>query len=184
MAQWSMDEEVLVALVDRQSIWDCMLRYARGVDRVDEQLIRSAFWEDAHDAHGGVNGPPGDFLAWFLPNQPAREVAQHIVTNHRVELHGDHADTETYFVSVAKKFGSGTLEQVGGRYLDLFEKRGSEWRIKDRLVLLEWQCVGDASQMAERLSAANRGSRDKNDPSYTRAIHGRQTPAAESDLPK
>ncbi|MEV7136371.1 nuclear transport factor 2 family protein [Arthrobacter sp. NPDC093128] len=170
MAEPNIDHSVLAALVDRQSIWDCMLRYTRGVDRVDEQLIRSAFWDDAHDAHGGVNGPPEDFLAWFLPNQTAREVAQHIVTNHSVELRGEQADTETYFVSVAKKFGSDTLEQVGGRYLDLFEKRGSEWRIKNRLVLLDWQCVGDASQMSERLALANRGSRDRKDPSYTRPI--------------
>jgi hypothetical protein len=33
-----------------------MLREARGVDRRDEELIRSAYWGDAHDSHGQLNG--------------------------------------------------------------------------------------------------------------------------------
>lgn len=153
-------------LLDRADISDCLNRYARGVDRVDEELIRSAFWEDAHDEHGAVSGSIDDFLAWFIPNQPNREAAQHILANHTVVLDGTTARAETYFTSVAKHEGSDRLEQVGGRYLDTFAKRDGQWRILRRLVLLDWQAVSDASGMTDRLSHSRRGSRDLNDPSH------------------
>lgn len=170
------DHDALRILLDRQAIWDCVLRYTRGVDRLDESLIRSAFWEDAHDSHGQVNGGTDDFLDYWLPTQPEREAAQHFVTNHTVELDGDDgADTETYFISTAKKVGSDRLEMVGGRYMDRFEKRDGEWRIKTRLVVLDWHCSADASQMADRLSRSHSGSRSPADPSYERPVRPRHT---------
>ena len=30
-------------LMDRQRIWECMLRYARGMDRLDVDLVLSAY---------------------------------------------------------------------------------------------------------------------------------------------
>lgn len=162
------DLAALVALLDRQAISDCLVRYARGVDRLDQDLIRSAFWEDAHDAHGQIAGTVDDFLASWWPRQSAREVAQHLLANQAIELGVDAADVETYFLAVSKPYDDNQLEIVGGRYLDRFAKRAGEWRIKDRLVILDWQCVTDASGMAERLSRANRGSRGQNDPSYRR----------------
>lgn len=161
-------------LLDRQAIWNCLMKYTRGVDRVDERLIRGAFWEDAHDAHGGVHGSPQDFLDWFLPNQLEREVAQHLVTNHDLSfVEPGLARSETYFVSVAKKYDSDQIEQVGGRYQDEWEFREGEWRLAARLVLLDWQCVSDASGMRERLSRSHIGSRDLNDPSYARRVERR-----------
>jgi hypothetical protein len=158
------------ALLDRQAIWDCMLRYARGVDRLDEQLIRSSYWADAHDSHGQLNGSLEDFLVGWLPGQEEREVAHHMLGNHQVELVGDSAHVETYFISASKGVDSTTLELVAGRYEDRFEKRAGEWRIATRLVLLDWQCTTDASGMAKRLARSHRGSRGPQDPSYERPV--------------
>ena len=44
-------EDKVRQLVDRQEILDCMHRYARGVDRMDAELLQSAFHEDALDCH-------------------------------------------------------------------------------------------------------------------------------------
>lgn len=38
-------------MADREAIRDCLYRYARGVDRCDEELLRSAYWENAMDDH-------------------------------------------------------------------------------------------------------------------------------------
>lgn len=157
------------SLLAKSAISDALARYARGVDRVDAELIRSAFWPDAHDAHGAMNGSPEEFIAWFVPDQGEREVAQHFLMNQLVELCGDQADVETYFISVAKRYGQDKVEMVGGRYIDVFEQRRGEWRIKDRMVLLDWQSWGDAATMAERLSRSHRGSRSADDPSYPTA---------------
>jgi len=166
-------DDAISALLDRQAIWDCLLRYARGVDRLDEALIRSAYWPDAHDSHGQLNGSLDQFLAGWLPRQPQRDVAHHLLGNHLVELNGDAADAETYFISAAKTAGSGVLELVGGRYVDHFEKRSGEWRILTRLVLLDWQGTADASGMAERLALSHRGTRGPADPSYERPVQPR-----------
>jgi SnoaL-like domain len=167
------DRDILTTLVDRQAIWDRLLQYTRGVDRLDEDLIRSAFWEEAVDSHGPVNGSTDDFLAFWMPSQPLREVAQHFVTNHTVELSGSMAHSETYFISCGKKVDSDVLEMVGGRYVDHWEKRNDEWRILTRVVLLDWQCTADASQMTSRLARSHRGTRDSSDPSYQRPVQPR-----------
>jgi hypothetical protein len=147
------------------------------VDRLDADLVRSAFWPDAHDAHGATNGTVEDFLAAWLPTQGKREAGQHIIANHAVSFDGpDAADTETYLVVAVKDHGSAALELMGGRYIDRFEKRGGEWRIKTRLALLDWHCVTDAAGMEERLRGGYRGSRDGTDPSYERPVRPRWSP--------
>ncbi len=39
-------------LSDIQSIRECVNNYCRGVDRLDEDLMKSAYWPDATDDHG------------------------------------------------------------------------------------------------------------------------------------
>jgi hypothetical protein len=166
MSMTEPERVALARLVDREAISACLLRYARGVDRADPDLIRSAFWEDAHDSHGRVTGSIDNFLDFFLPRQPDRQVAQHFITNHAVQLRGGSAASEAYFMSVAKSVHATDVELVGGRYLDTFEKRGDEWRIATRLVVLDWQTIGEGAMMAARLATANLGSRTRSDPSY------------------
>jgi hypothetical protein len=45
------------ALLDKQSIYEVLVTYCRGVDRCDEDLIRSAFHDDSYDDHGYWNAP-------------------------------------------------------------------------------------------------------------------------------
>lgn len=156
----------LEGLLVREAIWHCMLRYARGVDRLDEALIRSAYWPDAVDGHGGSCGSLDDFLSDWIPLQSGRDVAFHLLGNHHVALRGRLADAETYFVSAARQRDETAVELVGGRYLDSFECRGVEWRIARRQVVLDWQSVSDGSGMEERLAGGQRGRRDGRDPSY------------------
>lgn len=158
--------ERLERLLDETEIRDCLEQYARGVDRIDEELIQSSFWPDAIDEHGRFVGGPDAFIEWYVPSQANRDVAQHFLMNSTVELAGDEARVETYFIAVARRDLMDTLELVGGRYLDKFARRNGEWRVHRRRVILDWQTVGDSSGMAERLAQANHGSRDTKDYSY------------------
>ena len=47
----------LQELCDRADIFDCMYRYARGIDRMDRELLRSTYHDDAVDDHVGFVGP-------------------------------------------------------------------------------------------------------------------------------
>lgn len=170
--------EQVQQLLDRQAIWDCLMRYTRGVDRLDDELIRSSFWEDARDSHGQMDGSPEEFIRTWVPTQGNREACQHSVFNHHVEI-GDYvADAETYFQVAIRNTGSDVLELVGGRYIDRYTCRDGEWRIQTRLVVLDWQCLTDASRMDRRLASSHRGTRDRRDPSYERPVRSRTPPAA------
>lgn len=168
------DASSLQRLLDKDAIWECVLRYTRGLDRLDIDLFRSAYWEDALTCHGSVNGSVDDFLDWWLPMQKGRETGQHAVTNHWVEFDGsDGADAETYFLASIKNLGDDAVELLSGRYVDRFEKRGGEWRIKTRVLIFDWQATADASAMGHRLALNHKGSRDKSDPSYERPVQAR-----------
>jgi hypothetical protein len=163
----------LAQLLDRQEIMDCLHRYTRGVDRVDPDLIRSAFHPDAIDHHGPVNGSVDDFLAWWLPQQPPREVSQHYISNTTIDLDGDTAHAETYFTYYHKAFGAPEMTLSGGRYADRLERREDGWRIALRVVIREWSMVADGTRTGDYLSAIPpRSRRDRTDPSYMRPLMG------------
>jgi hypothetical protein len=170
------DRHLLARMIDRQQIWDCLLRYIRGVDRMDQDLIRSAFWEDASNSHGPVSGTVEDFIGGWYPAQATRDVSFHLVSNQQLDVDDDGivAHGETYFFAAIKQTAEDEIELVGGRYVDRYEQRGGEWRIATRVVLLDWQGMADASGMAARKAKRHVGSRDQNDPSYERPLRPRE----------
>lgn len=126
---------------DREAIRDCLFRYARGVDRCDEEMLRSAYWEDAVDDHLEFSGTREEFIAYALPGLRTMDQRQHIIANVLIRLHGADADVESYFYGYQRiKGADGTpRDYVGaGRYLDRFERRDDEWRIAKRLVMTDW----------------------------------------------
>ncbi|MGY8677765.1 nuclear transport factor 2 family protein [Bradyrhizobium sp. UFLA05-153] len=136
------DEAKLTEFLDREAIRDCIYRYCRGIDRADEATLRSSYWPDATDRHGVYSGPVEGFFLW------AREVFKsgarnvHQVGNILIELVGPtRAAVETYFLALQRGPGKdGVVRQflIAGRYCDLFEKRGSEWRVARRIVAFDW----------------------------------------------
>jgi hypothetical protein len=159
-------DESVQELLDRQAIVDCVHRYCRGVDRKDEEILLSAFHDDAVDAHGAGPAPIQEFLDFLWRRHEGREIAQHFVTNIRVELDGDIAHGETYFLAVGAAPGSTELSLVGGRYVDRFERRDGEWRIATRVTIPEWSTEG--LKNANAVSKVAR--RDRQDPSYERPL--------------
>ena len=54
-----MDLETLIA---KQEITDVVYAYARGIDRLDFELVRSCYPPDAYDDHGAFKGNVDDFI--------------------------------------------------------------------------------------------------------------------------
>jgi SnoaL-like domain len=165
----SLDQR-LQEIVDGDDIRRCLHRYSRGVDRLDEELIRSAFHPDAIDNHGIVDGTVDDFLAHWLPLQSDREASQHYVSNITIEVTDDDAHVESYFLFVQKLHGQPELTMRGGRYVDRFERRDGSWKIAMRVVVSEWSMAADGSETTVRLAKLSRGRRDRSDPSYARPL--------------
>lgn len=128
-------------LADREAIRDCLYRYSRGMDRCDEDMLRSAYWEDATDDHLAFRGTREELIAWAMPIVRLMDQGQHIVANILIRLDGERADVESYFYGFHRVRGEDGVprDAVGaGRYLDRFEKRQDEWRIARRVVVTDW----------------------------------------------
>jgi len=128
-------------LADREAIRDVLMRYCRGIDRLDVDLLRSAYWPDAHDQHLEFSGNIEEFIAYSQPILGAMRWSQHLIGNVLIVIDGDKAEVESYFQgyhSVPDASGVRRDHVAGGRYLDVFEKRNDEWRILKRFVLTDW----------------------------------------------
>lgn len=140
-------------LTDREAIKDCLFRYARGIDRADEAALLSAYWPDAYDNHGAYAGPVAGFfeqvrVVWA---RGARNI--HHITNILIEFRGtNQAAVESYFLALQRGIGPDEVErqvQLSGRYCDLFEKRGNEWRVLRRVVAYDWVEPQDVPEGSE-----------------------------------
>ena len=114
-------------------------RYSHGVDRLDGEWMKSAYWPDATDDHGVFVGNAHDFVDSCMATHDRWAFTLHTIMNHTVELEPDdiHARGEAYNLSYLLRRDNGELEIWYGRYLDHYEKRDDEWRILHRVCVHE-----------------------------------------------
>lgn len=168
------DAVALRELLDRQRIWECLLRYARGMDRLDRELALSAYHPGAIEDHGAMIAPCERFVDNVLEfHRTAEERTQHILSNHSCEIDGDVAHAETY-VRCFSVLPSGANRLSFGRFVDRLEKRDGRWGIVSRVSLpegaIEVPRFDDRAGMADDPRTLVRASRDRNDPSYLRPL--------------
>jgi hypothetical protein len=166
-------------LIARQEIQDVILRYARGIDRLDFDLVRSCYHDDAYDDHGSMRGTPDEFIAGAREFLPKWTATQHFMGNMLIEIDGDKARAETYAVAYHRREdeqGNGKDDVFGIRYVDRFEKRDDEWKIAHRVVANEWRRVDPVKNMLGRGTKVVWGQRDAND--VVNWIMTAQAPAA------
>ncbi len=105
-------------LIARQEIADVIYRYARGIDRLDFDLVRSCYHSDAYDDHGAFAGNVDEFIeaaGVFLQRWTA---TQHFMGNMLIEIDGDFARAETYAVAYHRledEHGNGKDDIMGIR---------------------------------------------------------------------
>ena len=166
--------EAIQILLDKQAVTEVLLGYCRAIDRRDTDLMRRVYWPDAIDDHAVFVGNVEEFLAYSLPFMEG-VVSQHRITNIWVDITGPNsAFSECYFSGFhdfpPAEGQTGRLERiVGGRYLDRHERRGDEWRIIERTLVLDWyheragNSVWDSGRYA---NLPNRGAPKPADPLY------------------
>ncbi|MCY1302572.1 putative lumazine-binding protein [compost metagenome] len=165
-------------LLDRQDIADCVTRYCRAVDRFDRELMRSVYHDDAFDNHGSFSGGRDGFIDWaFAYHQEHQLSHHHMIFNHSVELDGNQAHAETYWLF----FGENRVKPdtlAVGRYIDRFEKRDGRWAIAERVCVTESVNQIEAVDLPPTFRAVQMGnahsSRDRGDVSYQRPLRARQ----------
>lgn len=133
-------------LADREAIREVANRYSHGVDRLDAECMRSAYWPDAIDDHGVFVGNAWEFVDRVVSTHGRWAFTMHATTNHMIELGDDgvSATGQLYNVSTLMSADRSTINTWFGRYLDRYEKRGDEWRIIERVCVHE----GDRTEPA------------------------------------
>jgi hypothetical protein len=159
----------LAELLAKREIEDVVLRYCRGIDRMDRELVRSCYHPDATDEHGSFTGGVEAFLDWVWRLLERYESTMHFVGNVLVELAGDAAAAETYGISFHRgPSDDPALNLVTGfRFLDRFERRaGGPWKIAARVAVTEWSRRDDAAGRWPVPAHLRRGRRDRADALY------------------
>jgi hypothetical protein len=154
--------------LDHIDIYTCMTRYCHGVDRCDLPVLKSAFWPDAVCNYSDQDI---DAMTWAencVAGISQMERTLHTIGNHWITVDGDRATGETYCLAYHLLKGQdGVLMDmfVGGRYLDRFEKRGGEWRIKSRFYVMDWNqnAPSTGNWTTGLLGGLNSGARTPND---------------------
>ena len=170
-------ERRLRELVDRQDIWTLLLRYARGLDRMDREMIRACYWDDAIDDHHSFVGAPDPFIDWaFRYNEEVSVVQHHGLGNHHCEIDGDDAHAETYYTFIGANIHPPHLLSIG-RYIDHFQRRDGVWKMANRVTVIEknfdlTQGTYDAVTLAgdTRHGPLLPATRDRTDLSYMRPV--------------
>lgn len=161
-------------LTDRSAILDCISSHARGHDRHDIDLLRSAYHEDGVDEHGHQVNPATAYAAWANSiHAAASELHTHNITTHTCDIDGDVAHCESYVLVGLLLPDAATVQLISGRYIDRLERREGGWRIAVRRSTVEWMLRADASLLNTRFFKAQgflKGTRDETDVSYQRPL--------------
>lgn len=163
----ALSEAKLRELIDKQDIHDVMMRYCRAVDRIDLDLLKSCYWPDAIDDHGPFKGSAVELFEVIDAMGAAFGMSQHLICNEYVEIEGDRACCESYFLMPASIDRAGPRVWIlGGRYIDIFERRADEWRIHDRTVTFDWETIVPGDEEGFTPNPFTRGERSMEDLVY------------------
>ncbi len=165
----SRDLELLMA---ERAITRVILEYSRAVDRYDFDALADCYWPEGTDDHGSFKGSASDFVEWNKAALARFDITNHFLGNILVDvdLEADRARSETYAVAYHRYTdadGQLTDMTAGLRYVDVFERRGTEWRILERVIAYSWRRTDPALGASGFADTYVRGVRGMDDIVYT-----------------
>lgn len=165
----------LQTIVDKSEISDIIFSVGRGLDRVDETILRSVWHPDAtvDMGPGTFQGTGNDYVVWVLGVMGQIRESHHLIGNVHVTLEHDVALVESYchaHFRVEKPTGREDVF-IGSRFLDRMERRPSDssgvWKIVHRKQVIDWVRTEAVSDLFYHKNPDALWSyRNKTDPSY------------------
>jgi len=158
-----------LSAADEDAIKATVLRYCRGIDRMDRDLVRSCYHPGATDSHGSFSGDVEAYLTWVWRLLERYTMTMHYIANQLVEPLGEGcARCESYGVAVHRTDGGEPRDNLttGFRFIDDFEHRDGEWKIARRVATTEWSRVDREEDRWAWPAAFVTGRRDRSDPVY------------------
>jgi hypothetical protein len=161
------DPSAIDAALSSDAIHRLVATYCRAVDRADEAMMASIFWDDADVISGIVNGEAAAFARDITAYVVAHlDYCFHSIANEWIDLKGDHGVGEHYIIAHNSAGGQDTM--TGGRYIDSYERRGGIWKIASRTFVLDWTSTHPTTLEKAGFYAglSTRGCYGKMDPVY------------------
>jgi hypothetical protein len=133
-------------IVAEREIKRQLVRYSRGIDRLDEALLAATYHDPSHDDHGYYKGPGGATYSRFMTPRirAIYKFTLHPLPYVVIDFEGTAARVEsaaTPFHVKVEADGSRWLYGIGIRYIDRFELRDGLWRIATRITVHDWNYV-------------------------------------------
>lgn len=157
----------LQVLLDESDIRRLLAEYAHGCDRCDGALMGSVYAPESWDDHGNVKAPGQEFARSMTEEIiPATcETLSHLLGQSLIEIDGDNARAETYYIAVTRTVVDGVpmCNQLGGRYVDRLERSDGAWKVGHRVCVRDWSVsiAVQADSFAEaELTLGERGPAD------------------------
>lgn len=127
-------------LVDQRAIEQVIgARYARALDWLDVDALKTCFWADGWVDYGFFEGNAHEWCDVVMPIESSSIHRFHYCFNAVIDIDGDLASAESNSFAGSRRERNGEHFQTlhGSRYLDELERRDQVWRISSRRVLLE-----------------------------------------------
>lgn len=160
----------LLRLLAEREIHAVLLRYCRGVDRCDADLMASCFHPDARDDHGGWTAQGAQAIAERILGlvQPGADRPMHFMGNVLIEVEGEVAFTESYILAFRayQRHSKSFTRCRAVRFVDRFELRNGAWRISERVVVDEFNRVDEVLAAQDGAAGWRFSRKDKGDPVY------------------
>ncbi len=166
----------LQLLLAERDIKNVVLRYCRGVDRMDLATVRSCYHDDAEDHHGDFAGGIDEALRWVWDVLATYGSTDHVVANMLVEFDPvvpTTARCESYGAALHFAGGEGGRpgQAIGFRWIDDLEQRAApdqapDWRFSRRVATTEWIRKFSDDEYGPIPERWVKGRRDRTDPVY------------------
>jgi hypothetical protein len=163
--------QLLQELAAKQAIAELSATYMRGLDRLDPDLVASAFHPDARVNYGFFAGAARDFVGFAMGALKDHLANHHMLGQVLIGLDGDRGTGEVYFQAYHRIVTNGVEEDlfIAGRYLDRYERRDGVWKMSFRAEVNDWARSEPAADGYFAATPAGlRGARKPEDYSYRR----------------
>lgn len=167
------DQDQLIAALDKLAIMELPGLYMRGLDRLDRDLLRAQFWDDAYLDYGIYTGGPDGFADFCMEALSGHAANHHMIGQNNLDIRGDEAFGEVYFYAFHRVITEDSKARdlvINGRYLDRYEKRDGIWKFAYRSEIVDWARNDPASDQFMEGSGNILGQRKPDDPLYKREV--------------
>ena len=135
-AEQAVRTDPVQVLCDRDVIHDVVMRYAKGVDSRDMEMVRSCFSPDCDATRWGPGPGDREAMIEYISGVGHFHTTMHMMGNQFVEVDGDRAAVDSYaMLTHHRELGDGRVHKLdvnGSRYVEHLERRDGAWVVVQR----------------------------------------------------